>query len=342
MIVMSWLSENYKWLFDGVAGAAVIAFIGYVVHRLLGSQDRQQGAAALTAQGAKVTNSPVASGQLIFGDESADETRQRTFAISGLIASPEIWETFRRAWLKRTGGKIFHAADCESDHGDFAVTPENSHADNLKLYADLVQLLAHSGVRGYAAALDIGAWYEAFAGAPKDMGYYKCLQEVIKHFAAEYRGGTELEFTFDRRQESEYNAGLLYQYMVTLPEWKEQGIFMGARINFDSRKDVRIQVADIIAREAMKHLDNLGKRPMRRSLKALTELPGVPFVFDFFTREYCFHTKAIWPQLEEATGMHPENYLAWLKEKRLASDNWSNRFRYVNWLNLKDIEEEKK
>jgi len=59
---MNWLSENYKWLFDGVAGAAVIAVIGYVVHRLLGSQDRQQGAAALTAQGAKVTNSPVASG----------------------------------------------------------------------------------------------------------------------------------------------------------------------------------------------------------------------------------------------------------------------------------------
>src|ERR1700730_18543096 len=59
---MRWLSENYKWLFDGVAGAAVIAVIGYVIHRFLGSQDRQQGATALTAQGAKVMNSPVASG----------------------------------------------------------------------------------------------------------------------------------------------------------------------------------------------------------------------------------------------------------------------------------------
>src|SRR6266849_749943 len=59
---MNWLSENYKWLFDGVAGAAVIAVIGYVIHHFLGSQGRQQGAAALTAQGAKVTDSPVASG----------------------------------------------------------------------------------------------------------------------------------------------------------------------------------------------------------------------------------------------------------------------------------------
>jgi len=280
---------------------------------------------------------------LIFGDESADETKQRTFAISGLIASPETWETFRQAWLQRTGGKIFHAADCEGDHGEFAVTTGNTHADNLKLYADLVQILAHSGVRGYAAALDIGAWYEAFAGAPKDMGYYKCLTEVIKHFAytTDYHKGVELEFTLDHRQESEYNAGLLYQYMVALPEWKEKNVFMGARINFGSRKDVRIQAADIIAREAIKHLDSLGKRPMRRSLKALAELPGVPFVFDFFTREYCLHTKSIWPQLEEATGMHWENYLAWLKENNLASDNWSNRFQYVNWLNIEDEKKKK-
>jgi len=35
---MRWLSENYKWLFDGVAGAAILAVIGYVAHRLLGSK----------------------------------------------------------------------------------------------------------------------------------------------------------------------------------------------------------------------------------------------------------------------------------------------------------------
>src|SRR6266478_5267768 len=35
---MKWLSENYKWLFDGVAGAAAISVIGYVIHHFLGSQ----------------------------------------------------------------------------------------------------------------------------------------------------------------------------------------------------------------------------------------------------------------------------------------------------------------
>src|SRR5215813_4768770 len=57
----------------------------------------------------------------------------------------------------------------------------------------VVQILAHSGIHGYAAALDIGAWFEAFPGAPQDVGYFKCLTEVIKHFAytAEYHVGSE-------------------------------------------------------------------------------------------------------------------------------------------------------
>jgi hypothetical protein len=57
---MTWLSENYKWLFDGIGALVVMAVLGYVVRRIL--QDRQNGTAALTAQGAKVMNSPVASG----------------------------------------------------------------------------------------------------------------------------------------------------------------------------------------------------------------------------------------------------------------------------------------
>ena len=58
---MKWFSENYKWLFDGVAGAVLLAVIGYVIRRFRGSRLRQ-GNAVLTAQGANVVNSPVASG----------------------------------------------------------------------------------------------------------------------------------------------------------------------------------------------------------------------------------------------------------------------------------------
>ncbi len=60
---MTWLSENYKWLFDGVGGLVLLAVLGYLLRRILKrSQDRQEGTPALNAQGAKVMNSPVASG----------------------------------------------------------------------------------------------------------------------------------------------------------------------------------------------------------------------------------------------------------------------------------------
>lgn len=63
---MNWLSENYKWLFDGIGGLALVAFIGYFTRRVLRrSRDRQKDTAALNAKGAKVTNSPVASGSNI-------------------------------------------------------------------------------------------------------------------------------------------------------------------------------------------------------------------------------------------------------------------------------------
>jgi hypothetical protein len=60
---MTWLSENYKWLFDGIGGLVLMAVLGYLLRRILKrSRDRRERTVALNAQGAKVANSPVASG----------------------------------------------------------------------------------------------------------------------------------------------------------------------------------------------------------------------------------------------------------------------------------------
>jgi hypothetical protein len=63
---VNWLSDNYKWLFDGVAGAAFVAFAVYLAQRL--SKRKLEPAdegASLTAQGSNVANSPVAHGTRI-------------------------------------------------------------------------------------------------------------------------------------------------------------------------------------------------------------------------------------------------------------------------------------
>jgi hypothetical protein len=56
----------------------------------------------------------------IFGDESADETKQRVFAVAGLIANEQLWGALEAKWLARTGGIPFHAKDCDSDHNSYA------------------------------------------------------------------------------------------------------------------------------------------------------------------------------------------------------------------------------
>lgn len=58
---MRWLSENYKWVFDGVGVAVALAIIGFVIRvirRFLGSKEQKP---TLTTQSVEVTNSPTIS-----------------------------------------------------------------------------------------------------------------------------------------------------------------------------------------------------------------------------------------------------------------------------------------
>lgn len=60
---MNWLSDNLKLLFEGVGGTATVALIGYFCKRWLESRQQPSGQeATLTAQGARGSDSPVASG----------------------------------------------------------------------------------------------------------------------------------------------------------------------------------------------------------------------------------------------------------------------------------------
>ncbi len=59
---MHWLSENYKWLFDGVGGAAIVGLIAWLWRRFFKESAAENTNATLNAQHSQVTNSPVASG----------------------------------------------------------------------------------------------------------------------------------------------------------------------------------------------------------------------------------------------------------------------------------------
>ena len=56
-----------------------------------------------------------------------------------------------------------------------------------------------------------------------------------------------VEFVFDHRRETEYNAGLLYSHFVNREEWKDGSKLLTSEISFGSRTNPRIQMADLWA-----------------------------------------------------------------------------------------------
>jgi hypothetical protein len=270
----------------------------------------------------------------VFGDESSDETKQRVFAVAGVIGTDDDWNKLESKWIERNGGVPFHASDCESDQGNYKGRP---HHENKDLYRDLSIMLAESGLGGWGLAINLIAQRRVFPDAP-DISYYKGFTAVLARMRNCAANNKEIaKFTFDMRLESEHNAGLLYDMFRMMPEYQEHTFSEIAFIS--SRDHPKVQVADLFARETMKTLDNqIGpvKREPRKPWKALFNTGR--FHIDALMDGWFEDLQRKMPALEEEHGMQKERYLAWLTEKRIPH-NVTNMYRYVEWLERQDRRE---
>lgn len=125
-----------------------------------------------------------------FGDESADETKQRVVAVAAVFGTADVWDSVEKLWLARTGGIVFHAAECEAEHAN--------HRANLALYADLAHFIAAHGLAGFGVALDLESHRACLPDVPADVAYYKCFTDVIRKTAELAASLNEqIEYTFD-------------------------------------------------------------------------------------------------------------------------------------------------
>jgi len=100
-------------------------------------------------------------------------------------------------------------------------------------------------------------------------------------------------------------------------------------VTFGSRTLVGIQAADLLAREIMKHFDNMigpVKRPERRSMSALRKTKRVGC--DLHAREVFEDFRRQFDEVSAKTGVSAETYGQWLRENRQA-DSMSSRHRYL-------------
>lgn len=271
----------------------------------------------------------------VYGDESADETRERVFSVAGVVGLEEDWQSLQQKWDERCGGIPFHANDCESNQEDFKHFPD---PENKARYKDLSLLLANSGLGGYGIAVDLIARREIFPATPAGLDYYKCLLELIermKNFANYNK--EKVKFTFDMRPEGPFNSGFLYSIARSTSSWNPH---LDSEIAFACSKDnSRVQVADLFAREVMKVLDNMigpKKRKARKSWLALSKTGR--FHMEVYTKEWFVDLKAKMPKFEMETGMSIRDYGQWLKDTKRNIDNISNRFAYMQFVIQRDGE----
>ncbi len=255
-----------------------------------------------------------------FGDESRDESKQRVYAVAGAFGSQEEWDALELVWSARLEGRAFHASDCECGHGEFSKT---SHADNQRLYRDLVGIIAKSRIVGQDYRSVFPSDHEH---TPYLWGFGDVVQ-AASELAYLSVPQDEVRIVFDRNEELEFSAAEMYRYCLGMKTIVARGNLFG-EISFACRRTVGIQVADLFARETMKHLDNqVGPttRCERRSFAALRK--NHKFRFVCYTRELLEKgIKASPPG--SRPGVTLADYRKWLSEKRL-DDSLTNRIRHI-------------
>jgi hypothetical protein len=275
----------------------------------------------------------------VHGDESVDGTSSRVFAVAGIFGTQHEWDDLSARWFRATGGVDFHAAECESDLGDFQ---KNVHAENQRVYRHLTNLLCSTKLLGRAMVIDLQAHKKYFPNAVQGDPYYLCFAHVLLDCAQlgylSFPQG-EVEFTFDRNLDKQYNATELYRYMSNTPEWRFHP-YLSGKVGFASRKArAGIQAADLFARESMKYLeDQIGpvKREMRASAQALRKTRR--FAIAVMDEESLSALAGRCDELVKTLkGAKESDYRRWLEENRI-QDNTTRRILYlaeIDRLNLK-------
>jgi len=258
---------------------------------------------------------------LAYGDESLDETQSRVCAVAALVGVEDAWMKIEAEWKALHGDIPFHANQCDSDQGDYKPKPgedaDAKHKENKEIYKASTILLANSEISGCASAYDLAAQREAFQPPYCPPVYYQPFMDVLLYMRDFARDrNDQVEFMFDSRIESEHNAALIYAHLrESHPEWRER---FASKISFESsRENIRIQIADLFAREAMKALDNeVGptKRSIRKSWEALRRTGR--FVIWSFGQQYFSDFKRDIPNLKRILGFSISDYVDWLQKNK--------------------------
>lgn len=200
-------------------------------------------------------------------DDSSDDRREKYRASGGLIGNTDQWDAFEMAWSHATHAlkEPFHSTDCECGHGQFADWSKQQRDELIKRLVTIIK-----GIRfaGFASIVPVRVYREAFPDCREDDAYLLTIPHAIMNVAFIAHGSkADVDVWF----ESGSKNGAIRNHFDSIKSLAWEPAKRLRRISFDSKWLRPLQSADFVAREAFKHVDNLGKRPIRKPMRRLGE-----------------------------------------------------------------------
>jgi len=212
-------------------------------------------------------------------DDSSDKRREKYFAAGGLIGGVEQWAQFDLRWAYSTREleDPFRSTDCECGHGQFADW-EKPKRDALM--GELVGIIREFGLHAFASIIPISEYRKVFPDATEFDPYYLAVAHTIINMAViGERIGHGMKLWFENNQNTSGSTFAIYNNLRNVKTWSAAQNLQN--IDFGDKRLRPLQAADLVAREAFKHIDNLGMRPTRKPTERLKE----HLAFILWTRE---------------------------------------------------------
>lgn len=211
-------------------------------------------------------------------DDSSDDQRQRYVAIGGLIADEGQWNrsSFHVDWAVATKDlkEPFRSTDCETQHGQFEGWDKR---DCDALMAKLVGILVSQQLHSFASVVPVGLYRRCFPNADEYAPYYLAVTHAVIGMAAiarmhhEALGFGGMECWFEDSEATRSHTKKIYMDLKNLTSWPDAR-FLAPSPHFEDKTLWALQAADLVAREAFKHFDNLGNRGTRIPVKRMVHL----------------------------------------------------------------------
>jgi hypothetical protein len=222
-------------------------------------------------------------------DESGHSASTRVVCMAGAVGPPSSWTRVREEWsaiLAKHGVRVFHMADFENRFGEFeGWNDERRHA----LLSELLAVLDNTMLISVGTAVLVEDFenLESRTRAGLMDPWYLCLQMCLTDVAQTVLIVTKEELwdtkrcaVFLEHQSEFWRAPLLFSQMLEREAFAERIRIFGYATK---QSCVKVYLADLIAYELRKHVENClfdPNRPTRWPMKQLLKRPYLANVFD--------------------------------------------------------------